>query len=740
MTKKSLFGVILVICLFFVVGSVLANPATWAKETALEDWAATFTTSPTFTSNASVKTSDGGMITVGSFRGIKLITGEYKRLFALKTDSFGNQLWCKLYNLTDSNYGNDFYACTELPNGNIVIVGRRTWSLEGGKGIMLEINSSGDIQTALEFPGAFTFKCIKTTSDGGLIIAGMEGFYNSSYPVVYKLSANFTVEWKSVIEDSNAYVGEDCICEIPSEGYFLATSSGGIIELNFDGTAQWKKTFHMGISFLYDSSVYALSNGNLMLVGYYLGYSHYGTLNQIDPDGVPVWTKCRYFNKSNKPKTFTETADGEFIVGGPSYYTGSLMWFSRLHSDGSTDWIRKYANTYGVPFFFMGEGENSIFAVGSGSAGAWRSILNVKTDQTGAIGEACNFLFEENPAGFNLNTYEGSTTIVSSYDVSGLIDLETAPQDSNEQLAITAESVTMETTTTYETKAVLEVQFDDTKGLNVTGELLSDSSVVIDCGDGINDCSEELSDGTQVRLSATAKPGYVLDYWDDGVSTCVYSNPMITTVSNDVVWTPVFSETPIYSPVLPVNGDIALDYKAYTTWRPVTPHNGIDYSSNLSNIIKAAGKGIVHSYTKVDASSFGAIGPDMDGPAIWIRHMLSSGEPVYILYGHTASSWVDNSYYDGGNFFFNCSYTISLQTGYEVNAGDTIGYSAPFYHSGELQTHLHLSVFKPKKKEDGTYYGPPNSGWGYSDLTLPTGNYIDPKVFFSNYHLSDDVE
>ncbi len=209
----------------------------------------------------------------------------------------------------------------------------------------------------------------------------------------------------------------------------------------------------------------------------------------------------------------------------------------------------------------------------------------------------------------------------------------------------------------------------------------------------------------------------------------------------------------IHLPVKPVPsvgvGDPALDYGVHVSWARF-PHNGIDYSSNLSDEVKSVGTGIVHRFTEPNASRFGSIDPDGRGPAIWVRYKLSTGEPIYVLYGHTATSWNDLSSWLKRKFNFNCSYSIKWKAGDKIATGEQVGLSAPFYHSGSHQEHLHLSVFKPKQKSDGTYYGPPSTGWGYSPLDLTTkndlnkygalGSYIDPDDFFTGYYLSDDIQ
>lgn len=187
------------------------------------------------------------------------------------------------------------------------------------------------------------------------------------------------------------------------------------------------------------------------------------------------------------------------------------------------------------------------------------------------------------------------------------------------------------------------------------------------------------------------------------------------------------------TPIRPVSGSQVLGFGVKVSWAS-KPHNGIDYRSNLWNTVTSVGPGALHFFTKPDADRFGSINPDGRGPAIWQKCLLSTGEPIYILYGHTADSWNDRSTGTGKTFKFNCTYKVKAP-GTDLGAGVSVGQTAPVYNGGVAQPHLHLSVFKPKKDKNGVYYGPPSNGWGYSDIVLPTGEFINPEIFFKSYKL-----
>ena len=200
-------------------------------------------------------------------------------------------------------------------------------------------------------------------------------------------------------------------------------------------------------------------------------------------------------------------------------------------------------------------------------------------------------------------------------------------------------------------------------------------------------------------------------------------------------------------PVRPVPDIVTLGFGATTSWS-AEPHNGADYQSSVNNPILSVGPGGIIApagYTKPNASEFGSINPDGRGPAIWMRFTLATGEPIYVLYGHTANSWTDASIGVGTSAFqFNGAYKVQWQPGDYINAGTQLGYTAPFYNHTKLTPHLHISVFKPNKtcQNNAAYCTPPSNGWGYSRLHLPTGDFIDPEHFFADpqYALIDRTD
>jgi len=251
-------------------------------------------------------------------------------------------------------------------------------------------------------------------------------------------------------------------------------------------------------------------------------------------------------------------------------------------------------------------------------------------------------------------------------------------------------------------------------------------------------------DGTGLTQITTDQNSNFGSGWSPNGTMLAFTKQDATTGNYDI-WLASNVVSSCSTPVRPVPDTVLLGFGQVVGWA-TEPHNGTDYESALSNAIISVGPGGViepPGYTKNDASRFGAISkdPKLDGkgPAIWVKYKLATGAPIYVLYGHTADCpappcWNDESTGSGASFHFNCTYTMDWQTKNPISAATIAGFTAPYYLNGKHDEHLHISVFVPNKScANGTAYcQPPRQGWGYSQPTFPSGEYIDPETFFGN--------
>lgn len=161
-----------------------------------------------------------------------------------------------------------------------------------------------------------------------------------------------------------------------------------------------------------------------------------------------------------------------------------------------------------------------------------------------------------------------------------------------------------------------------------------------------------------------------------------------------------------------------------------TSHVALDIRGDVSTPIFAPAAGVVVDYTRAVAGGFGSYNPDQPGPVIFLKVSEANGAPGYFCLGHAATSWIDNTTLSPWRF--QTTYTVPT-IGSKYAAGDRIAFIAPYWNGGKPAAHLHLCYFKPARKPDGSYHGPPSSNWGYGPAYLSTGSWLNPEVVMRDF-------
>jgi hypothetical protein len=129
------------------------------------------------------QTTDGGYIITGYTQQ----WGYYWEVFLLKTDNAGNKIWS-----TTPGYGDIGYCVRQTTDGGYIITGGDYFT--GGSDVLLiKTTSSGNKQWEQQFGGfkvhAIGF-CVQQTTDGGFIVVGETGSYDTGDFDVYLIKTN----------------------------------------------------------------------------------------------------------------------------------------------------------------------------------------------------------------------------------------------------------------------------------------------------------------------------------------------------------------------------------------------------------------------------------------------------------------------------------------------------------------------------------------------------------------------
>lgn len=173
-------------------------------------------------------------------------------IYLVKTDSAGNELWSKT--IHDSGYAYSPQRITELPGGDLVIVGRK--QLIGFipyDAFIMKTDSAGNVIWENKYffnPYSQVCRAVKTTSDGNIIITGSSqnatGF--SHGPFTAKLDTAGTVIWSNFDNEFEPYdIVELNDGSFVSAGYecgICAAGSHNVMVAKFKATGEtmWVRT------------------------------------------------------------------------------------------------------------------------------------------------------------------------------------------------------------------------------------------------------------------------------------------------------------------------------------------------------------------------------------------------------------------------------------------------------------------------------------------------------------------
>jgi hypothetical protein len=201
---------------------------------------------------------------------------------------------------------------------------------------------------------------IETTSDGGLILLGMDqtpgGGSNSGYQYLVKTDASGNKEWSQTLGQGTSRKIE----QTTDGGYVFVGRKGSqdafITKTDASGNQEWSQTF--GITGTNErnenfSSVKQTADGGYIIVGQFQtgNQQHYDAwLVKTDASGVEEWSKTYGWGPSGS-EAFSDiqiTNDGGFILVG---YTnsvgagGSDIYLVKVDSSGNEEWYKTFGGT-----------------------------------------------------------------------------------------------------------------------------------------------------------------------------------------------------------------------------------------------------------------------------------------------------------------------------------------------------------------------------------------------------------
>ena len=353
-----------------------------------EEWNKTYGGNKWDECSAVEVTIDGGYI----FAGTKNANGYDTDgdCWLVKTDSYGNVLWEKIFGGQGSDTGTDL--CKTSDGGYAIVGYTRTFGAGGLDVYLIKTDATGNEQWNKTFGGQQDDHglAIQQCSDNGFIIAGATQSYGPSKAWLLKTDAVGTLQWEKrfstrgyfmtllrTAEDEYVAAGRD---------YIDDTSEIIIVKTDRFGTVIWEKL--LGNPTCKDSAlgIAATSDGNYILTGQ---VEHPETncdivLMKIDNDGDELWT--RTFNETvffDTGLSVKETSDGGFLIAGevgtnldnPVLFDAILI---KTDSNGMKEWSMIYEKAGSESFYEALQTEDEEYIAGgfttssgAGSQDAW---------------------------------------------------------------------------------------------------------------------------------------------------------------------------------------------------------------------------------------------------------------------------------------------------------------------------------------------------------------------------------
>jgi hypothetical protein len=264
-------------------------------------------------------TPDGGFVVVTS----KHLSPATIAAWVFKVDRRGNFVWQEAFTGT----GNATGTSVDLtPDGGFVVAGSIIVNHFPTGGLVIRLNANGDIvwQKAYEGFGAALATSIRTTHDGGYLLAGFEGNPNNGW--LLRLDSSGGIVWQQTYSSAAGNIGLYSAQET-SDGGFIAAgtsvsgSTAGAIVLKLDQTGglSWEKIYVGTGIFAGASSIQQTSDGDYVLAGV-TGptFSINALILRLDSLGSIVWQ--RSFGASSNSFTVAnavqQTFNGGFVVAG----------------------------------------------------------------------------------------------------------------------------------------------------------------------------------------------------------------------------------------------------------------------------------------------------------------------------------------------------------------------------------------------------------------------------------------
>lgn len=203
-------------------------------------------------------TSDNGFVIAGW---TTYINPPHYSVYVVRTDSIGDTVWTRMYDLTDSINNSEAYSVVQTNDGGFAVTGYKN-----SNALLLRIDSNGDTLWTKTYQEATTGRCIQNTNDGGFIIAGYLGAVPSVASLL-RTDSNGDTLWTRNYGMKTAR----SVCQTLDGGFIFGGSvreNPAVIRIDSTGNVLWDDIYEENDEYTdYATSVIQTSDGGFAVAG-----------------------------------------------------------------------------------------------------------------------------------------------------------------------------------------------------------------------------------------------------------------------------------------------------------------------------------------------------------------------------------------------------------------------------------------------------------------------------------------
>ena len=314
----------------------------------------------------------------------------------------GDTLWTRTYGGSLMDQG---FSVQQTTDGGYILVGMTQSFGAGGTDVYLvKTDANGDSLWACTYGGALGEhgKCVRQTTDGGYIVAGMTQSFGAGSDDFYLLKTDSSGDtlWTHTYGGSDADIGFS-VQQTSDGGYIITgyTYSFGagrndvyLLKTDANGDTLWTRTYG-GSEWDDGRSVQQTSDGGYVVAGFTnsFGAGSYDVwLLKTDANGDTLWSGLYGGSGEDQGYSVQQTTDGGYIIAGYTYSFGAGsadVYLVKTDANGAALWTRTYGGSsidksYSVQHTSDG-GYIIAGAFASFGGGRYPDLYVVKTDENG---------------------------------------------------------------------------------------------------------------------------------------------------------------------------------------------------------------------------------------------------------------------------------------------------------------------------------------------------------------------